>query len=79
MIFSRKKSTFLLGGWDGGRFGEEVGKLRGGGRVEAPLHFLVDSFGGEMAKAAFSGLLHRWEKVRKFAGHSARKVRGHTK
>ncbi len=25
--------------------------------------------------AAFSGLLHRWEKVRKFAGHSARKVR----
>lgn len=71
MIFSRKKSTFLLGGWDGGRFGEEVGKLRGG-RGEAPLHFLVDSFGGGTAKAAFSGLLHRWEKVRKFAGHSAR-------
>lgn len=74
MIFSRKKSTFLLGGWDGERFGEEVGKLRGG-RGEAPLHFLVDSFGGGTAKAAFSGLLHRWEKVRKFAGHSARKVR----
>lgn len=45
MIFSRKKSTFLLGGWDGGRFGEEVGKLRGG-RGEAPLHFLAESFGG---------------------------------
>lgn len=76
MIFSRKKSTFLLGGWDGGRFGEEVGKLRGGGRVEAPLHFLVDSFGTDIrADAAFSGLLHRWEKVRKFAGHSAWKVR----
>lgn len=75
MIFSRKKSTFLLGGWDGGRFGEEVGKLRGG-RGEAPLHFLVDSFGTDIrADAAFSGLLHRWEKVRKFAGHSARKVR----
>lgn len=29
MIFSRKKSTFFLGGM-GGRFGEEVGKLRGG-------------------------------------------------
>ena len=42
------------------------------GRGEAPLHFLVDSFGGGTAKAAFSGLLHRWEKVRKFAGHSAR-------
>lgn len=31
------------------------------------------------ADAAFSGLLHRWEKVRKFAGHSARKVREHAK
>lgn len=30
-------------------------------------------------EAAFSGLLHRWEKVRKFASHSARKVRGHVK
>ena len=30
MIFFEKKSTFLLGGWDGGRFGGEVGKLRGG-------------------------------------------------
>ncbi len=29
-------------------------------------------FRGGTAKAAFSGLLHRWEKVRKFAGHSAR-------
>lgn len=32
--------------------------------------------GGSGVGAAFSGLLHRWEKVRKFAGHSARKVRG---
>ena len=55
MIFSRKKSTFFLGGWDGGRFGGKVGKLRGGGRVETPLHFLVDSFGGGTAKEAFSG------------------------
>ena len=62
MIFSRKKSTFLLGGWDGGRFGEEVGKLRGG-RGEAPLHFLAESFGGGTAKAAFSGQPH--QKTRK--------------
>ncbi len=47
MIFSRKKSTFFLGGWDGRRFGGEVGKLRGGGEGEAPLHFLVDSFGAD--------------------------------
>lgn len=69
--FFREKVNFLFWGM-GGRFGEEVGKLRGGGEGEAPLHFLVDSFGGGTAKAAFSGLLHRWEKVRKFAGHSAR-------
>ena len=47
MIFSRKKSTFFFGGWDGRRFGGEVGKLRGGGEGEAPLHFLVDSFGAD--------------------------------
>ena len=35
---------------------------------------VADRFSG--ARTAFSGLLHRWEKVRKFAGHSARKVRG---
>lgn len=54
MIFSRKKSTFLLGGWDGGRFGEEVGKLRGG-RGEAPLHFLAESFGGGRQRRHFQG------------------------
>ena len=75
MIFSRKKSTFLLGGWDGRRFGGEVDKLRGGGEGETPLHFLVDSFGGGDGKGGILGLLHRWEKVRNFAGHSARKVR----
>lgn len=48
MIFSRKSQLFFWGGgWDCGRFGEEVDKLRGGGRVEAPLHFLVDSFGAD--------------------------------
>lgn len=55
MIFSRKKSTFFLGGWDGGRFGGKVGKLRGGGRVETPLHFLVDSFGGGRQRRHFRG------------------------
>ena len=55
MIFSRKKSTFLLGGWDGGRFGEEVGKLRGG-RGEAPLHFLVDSFGADGKSGIFGAV-----------------------
>lgn len=58
--------------------GVSVGKWANyeGGEGETPLHFLVDSFGADIrADAAFSGLLHRWEKVRKFAGHSARKVR----
>lgn len=31
--------------------------------------------GGSGVGGAFSGLLHGWEKVRKFAGHSAWKVR----
>lgn len=39
----------------GGRFGEEVGKLRGGGEGEAPLHFLVDSFGGGDGKGGIFG------------------------
>lgn len=70
-------------GWDGGS-GGKVGKVRGGAQtgyadrrgeeVGAPLHFLVDSFGAD-GKGGILGLLHRWEKVRKFAGHSARKVR----
>ena len=79
MIFSRKKSTFFLG--DGGRFGEEVllqkstyFRTRQGTRGGA-VALLSGFFRGGTAKAAFSGLLHRWEKVRKFAGHSARKVR----
>lgn len=75
MIFSRKSQ---LSFWGDGMAGVSVGKWANyeGGEGETPLHFLVDSFGADIrADAAFSGLLHRWEKVRKFAGHSARKVR----
>lgn len=75
MIFFEKKSTFFFGGMGWRAFRRGSGQTTRWGRGEAPLHFLVDSFGGGTAKAAFSGLLHRWEKVRKFAGHSARKVR----
>ena len=47
MIFSRKKSTFFFGDGMAGVSAGEVGKLRGGGRGEAPLHFFVDSFGAD--------------------------------
>lgn len=76
--FFREKVNFLFGG--DGMAGVPVGKWTNyeGGRGETPLHFLVDSFGAD-GKGGIFGLLHRWEKVRKFAGHSARKVREHAK
>lgn len=61
MIFSRKSQLSFLGGWDGGRFGGEVGKLRGGGRGEAPLNFLEDSFGAD-GKGGIFGAVAQVEK-----------------
>lgn len=58
--FFREKVNFLFWGM-GGRFGEEVGKLRGGARGEAPLHFLVDSFGAD-GKSGIFGAVAQVEK-----------------
>lgn len=55
MIFSRKKSTFLLGGWDGGRFGEEVDKLRGGGASGGAVALLSGFFRGGRQRRHFRG------------------------
>lgn len=62
IFFREKRKNFFEGG-----IGELDGPvfLHGGGRLS----------GADGVEAAFSGLLHRWEKVRKFASHSARKVR----
>lgn len=74
MIFSRKKSTFFLGD---GMAGISVRKWTNyeGGTRGGTVALLSGFFRGGDGKGGIFGLLHRWEKVRKFAGHSARKVR----
>lgn len=57
--------------------GVSVGKWTNyeGGRGGDAVALLSGFFRGGDGKGGILGLLHRWEKVRKFAGHSARKVR----
>lgn len=54
LLFSRKIQLFL--GWDGGRFGGGSGQTTRGGRGEAPLHFLVDSFGADGKGGVFGAV-----------------------
>lgn len=53
--FFEKKSTFFFGGWDGGRFGGEVGKLRGGGEGGGAVALLSGFFQGGRQRRHFRG------------------------